>query len=678
MAAMCLLPLSSIAQNDNWFTSSNDNYQNREGNTFTNNVGTGNQGFGQTPVPVGSGLLILTAIGASYALAKSKKTRKKAGLMVMAFAIVMGMTQCKKNLPTVNSDSAYDGPTTHITLSLLSRSDGGSKAEVLPNDGDDVAPVRFLIGDKIIVGYNGKWVGTLVCTSLSDIHDQNNFQLGVFTGDIDADAPATGTKPLYFYFLGNKEPVKDATGQRDKLTVNLSDQTSELPVISYAASKEYFSQDITNYTVEYNWLMNQCALVKFEFENIYDMSANTYDNNADAIYQTTKNITIYGMENQLTVEMCTENFTWSQAGDGAIKLFSRATDANTKRYAIVHNGTHAITDGNLMVDFDPATDSHGFYGTYKLNGEIALNDYYQDGKLDLVWHSGAFSVASGSYVVFSRGNLQYAHLASGTRAAQTWRFAKHQYDFAGGVDDNNVQQGNVVQIETANLGDARSNNENIGAGDYYGWIDLFGWGTGNNPTLHTTGNTDYTDWHEYGLNNIVNSGKPGNTSWWTTLTHTEWNNVINRNDKDKVGLATITGIGFGTPDNIYGMVILPDQITNPHSWRSIKDATTGLGLNYAEYSDNSYTVGEWIEMEEAGAVFLPATGYRNGTNWRATLNSGTALEHGAYYSSTQRTQTTSVYSLRFGTDYHTQDRINEDYYMAGDNGHNVRLVHRLN
>jgi hypothetical protein len=332
----------------------------------------------------------------------------------------------------------------------------------------------------------------------------------------------------------------------------------------------------------------------------------------------------------------------------------------------------------LDVDFDPATDSHGFYGTYKLNGEITLNDYYQDGKLDLVWHSGAISIGSGSYVVFSRGNLQYAHLGSVSRAAKTWRFAKHQYDFVGGVDDNNNQQGNVVLLETSTeVVTARSDNEKIGDGQYYGWIDLFGYGTGNNPTLHTTGNTDYTDWHEYGLNNIVNSGKPGNTSWWTTLTHTEWNNVINRNDKDKVGLATITGVAFGSHSSMPGLVILPDQFTNPYSWNSIKTVTSGF-LSYANYTDNSYTVDQWKEMEKAGAVFLPCGGWRNGTNWRATLDSGTALEHGAYYSSTQQTQTTAVYSLRFGTDYHTENRINEDYYMAGDNGHCVRLVHRLN
>lgn len=514
------------------------------------------------------------------------------------------------------------------------------------------------------------------------------------------DAPPTGFSPLHFYFLGNKKPVKGEDGAYEKLTIDISDQSSELPVISYAASKQRFEQGVTDYTVEYNWLLNQCALVKFDTENIYNMSNNTYDNNADALYKTTQAITIYGMDNEVTVRLSqvgtNDHFNWAQSGSGAtagaITMYKASTDTEgAYRYAIVHHGTYNVTEGNLEVAFNPTTDPYGYFGTYKLQGKIAMNDFFQsttgskDGdpkqaKLDLVWHSGAFSIASGTYVVFSRGNLQYANLASGSRAAQTWRFAKHQYDFVGGTDDGNNQQGNVVLLETTtDLGDARSNNEKIGDGGYYGWIDLFGWGTGNNPTLHTTGNTDYTDWHEYGLNNIVNSGKPNNTSWWTTLSHNEWNYVINRTSKAKVGLATITGVAFGSHSSMPGLVILPDQFTNPYSsWKPVSEATT---TKYAQWNDNTYSVSQWIEMEKAGAVFLPATGWRNGTNWRATLDLGTALEHGAYYSSTQRTQTTSVYSMRFGTDNALllgPDRLDEDYYMAGDNGHNVRLVRRLN
>ncbi|MBO6023439.1 MAG: hypothetical protein J6P83_01120 [Bacteroidales bacterium] len=357
------------------------------------------------------------------------------------------------------------------------------------------------------------------------------------------------------------------------------------------------------------------------------------------------------------------------------------------RYAIVapKTGENAYnkTQENLDVAFNASSDPYGFFGTYKLAGEVVNNAFYQDAKIDLVWHSGAFSVSGTNQVVFSRGNLQYAHLTVGSgdnvRPAQTWRFAKHQYDFVGGFDNSSNQHGNVVRDETGSSA-TRSNNENIGAGDYDGWIDLFGWGTGNYPTQTTTTNTWYTSnngYHEWGVNNIVNSGKPGNTGWWTSLTHTEWSYLISRDNEGKVGLATITGVAEGTmEDDMPGLVLLPDNFTNPYSWKS---AGSGTASHHANYGDNTYTLDQWKVMEERGAVFLPATGWRNGSdgNWRASITlTSRILEHGSYNASTMSTSA-ATYSLRFGTDYETHDSMNASFYMAPDNGHAVRLVHRL-
>ncbi len=603
---------------------------------------------------------------------------KRFSFILMALAMVMGMTQCKKDNTTSNTDPVYDGPTTEITLTLSNGSN--NRADVIPDDPEGVARVTFKIGDTIEVAYQGAWVGRLTCQEISSATDQNDDHLGVFRGTIAYDAPETGSHPLDFFFLGNKVPTITTTTGYGVMTVDLSDQSKSLPVISYAPSQQNFQNGITEYTVEYNWLMNQCALMRFDAENIYDMSANTNDNNPGAIYKTTQAITIYGMDNQVSIALNSKEFAWGKADEkGAIKLYRNPSDTEgASRYAIVHHADYSeVTAGELEVEFNPATDLYGFFGTYKIGGNVEMNDYYQDAKLDLVWHSGAFSIESGKYVVFSRGNLQYADLAIGTtRAAHTWRFAKHQFDFVGGVDDQNVEQGNVVKDETGSNA-TRSNNENIGNSDYDGWIDLFGWGTGMNPTTHSSGNTDYGTFNEWGQNNIVNSGTPNNTGWWSTLSHNEWKYLADRDNKSKVGLATITPTTFGNPNSVRGLVLLPDVPANLSNWKPVSAATA---LNYAQWNDNTYTVDEWIEMEKKGAVFLPASGWRNGQNWRATLDLGNALEHGAYYSKTTRAQSVDVYSFRFGTDNAVlmgPDRLDEDYYMAPDNGHNVRLVHRL-
>ena len=114
--------------------------------------------------------------------------------------------------------------------------------------------VTFGNGDKILVVSNGHYVGTLT-------HDGSNF-----SGSITD--PTVG-QPLYFYFLGNKTP-EWATSGDDKVgcIVNISDQTSELPVISMGVS---IDKSHGNVTVNYQTgkadyeaqLHNRCALVKF-------------------------------------------------------------------------------------------------------------------------------------------------------------------------------------------------------------------------------------------------------------------------------------------------------------------------------------------------------------------------------------------------------------------------------
>ena len=584
---------------------------------------------------------------------------KKICVIMVAFALLMGFTQCKKDQPNdnVNPVPVLTGETYNITLTL--GGSGNAKLGVHPNDAADIAPVTYERGDEIYVAYDGKHCGTLTCTAYSSEVDQNQDPLGVFTGEITVET--SGSQPLHFYFLGNKTATI-ASGNTG-YTVDISDQSTTLPVISYAASKENFPSEDNKYTVQYNWLMNQCALVKFTMENVYDMSANTNDNNPDAIYTTDKMITIYGMDNQVSINLASNLFTWGRVNNGAIKLHKRASDGSTTRYAIVHHGNFNTTEGALDVEFDPATDPYGFYGTYKIDGTIPQNDYFQDAKIDLVWHSGAFTIsASGDKAYFSRGNLQYKHYGSSTPDGGTWRFAQHQYDYVGGLVGsdvwhyNNLRQGNVVlQDEVA--GDTEfSTNEQIGESSYVGWIDLFGYGTGDDPTKHSVLNLQYNDWHEWGAHSIVNSGKPGNTSWWQTLTHNEWKYLLSErvDYNTKRGTAIVNGVK--------GFVILPDCSTT----------TIVSYSNHAEWNNNNYTTEQWKAAEAAGAIFLPCAGYRNGTDFDGGTNAD--QDHGAYWSSSMSTSA-AAWGIRFKTT-DNYAYLEDDYPMAPDNGHGVRLVHK--
>lgn len=197
--------------------------------------------------------------------------------------------------------------------------------------------------------------------------------------------------------------------------------------------------------------------------------------------------------------------------------------------------------------------------------------------------SGLFTInESGDQVYFSQGNLQYG-LHTGT-----WRFAEHQYDYVGNdtygnVYENGEKCSNTYIFTSASFG-LRS------------WIDLFGWGTGNNPTRYDDGWVNpYDDYSEWGNNAISNGGNQPNC--WRTLTWLEWDYLTNwrTNAWFKHGIGTVNGV--------HGLILLPD------SWTLPSGCTFNRGGS--SWTHNEYTLAQWQAMEAAGALFLPASGSRD-------------------------------------------------------------------
>ena len=193
-----------------------------------------------------------------------------------------------------------------------------------------------------------------------------------------------------------------------------------------------------------------------------------------------------------------------------------------------------------------------------------------------------FSVSATQMVTFSPGNLQY-HPAN-----DEWRFAPSQLDYVG------------------------ADNAKISP-SYNGWIDLFGWGTGNNPTNNSTDYEDYQTFVEWGSNQI-GSYAP-NT--WHTLTYDEWEYIImKRSNADKLkGVAQVNGVN--------GLILLPDGWTCPSgvTFKSGFHEDDGEEY-YAEYQ--TFSSSDWSKLEASGAVFLPAVGGRYGSGVYA-------VQYGGYY-----------------------------------------------
>ena len=218
--------------------------------------------------------------------------------------------------------------------------------------------------------------------------------------------------------------------------------------------------------------------------------------------------------------------------------------------------------------------------------------------------TGLFSISEDKKVVFSKGNLQY-------HAVQDkWQFAEHQYDTIG------------------------SANANISP-TYDGWIDLFGWGTGNNPTLATDVNADYATFTDWGVNAISNGGNAPNL--WRTMTDDEWNYIVSgrSNAADLIGNANLNGVR--------GIILLPDNFVCP------------ITASFTTTKTNTYTLEQWADMEAEGAVFLPCTSYRMknfcgndnwGYYWTSSSIGGTnAIEY--CFSRSDKTLTRETYNSRY-------------------------------
>lgn len=200
--------------------------------------------------------------------------------------------------------------------------------------------------------------------------------------------------------------------------------------------------------------------------------------------------------------------------------------------------------------------------------------------------SGVFSVGNGRTVRFAKGNLQYVNDA--------WRFAEHQYDVLGAY------------------GPVCTYDENA-------W-DLFGWSANSNNNYGRSSLMDnayysgsFIDW-----GTAINPG--GAATPWRTLSANEWRVLLGTGEQraGKYGLATISVSGSTNP--AHGLVLLPDN------WEG--NAITP-GCDNVSWTANSYTAAEWEQMEAAGAVFLPAAGFRTG---EYVYNVGTGC---CYWSSSQ-------------------------------------------
>lgn len=191
-----------------------------------------------------------------------------------------------------------------------------------------------------------------------------------------------------------------------------------------------------------------------------------------------------------------------------------------------------------------------------------------------------FSISTTQKVFFSKGNLQYRPYDG------KWRFAPYQY--------------HRCFAEHTNVGDNYS--------EWMGedcWIEHFSWGSWLEGANINETSPQITISNMPIDKNLNLSGNCAIGPGWRVLTIDEWLYLLNERsgaDRKKGGVEI---------DGVLGYLLLPDDWKTPEG---VKDFI----YDFAETEMKAYSADEWVKMESAGAVFLPASGMRTGPHVQLT------------------------------------------------------------
>jgi len=117
---------------------------------------------------------------------------------------------------------------------------------------------------------------------------------------------------------------------------------------------------------------------------------------------------------------------------------------------------------------------------------------------------------------------------------------------------------------------------------------------------------------------------------WFVLDHNEWTYLLT---SGRTNAANLNNIGI--VDGKKGLIILPDGWAQPAGVPVFKPVDQGI-----VYANNTYTAEQWSTMADAGAIFLPCEGYKEGD----VIKDPT--DHGAYWSSDPCSESNG-YSVHF-------------------------------
>lgn len=616
LIAMACMTITSNAQGSDGFFCSGSNYSGRDidNGALSDGGGLTIEGMhNENPLvgnnsPLGSGLMIMTVAGASYVLVRRKRSLRKGMTLLLAATLLVGMTQCRKKAVTLNESD---------TVMMILESAGG-RTVFVPDMGNGNSGFVWNEGVEYM-SVSGDYSGYLGELSTQTEGGDASVNRKRFKGAIQT--PDENDKELFIYYLGNGSHSMDVG--TETTTIDFSNQTNgnEQTVTNYLIAIEKISKDnIVVVGDEYHVTLDlkvKTAIAYFSLNGFVDAS----DNN-ETVY-------LHGDDMYSAATIDFKKGTITGADKGNINI-----GTNGAKYVALIPSTE--TETTLRFDSNSKKGEMVFHnGIMEKRFYSAGLDNQEAQPLPVVVKSlpedvlpGLFSVSPTKKVRFSKGNLKCT--TTDNWETYSYGFMEHQYDIVeiSNLDNSyNPISGNEI---TENYG-----NKNA--------ISLFGWSTTGSQDIEHHENQNYylpvstkpsynnnleifadqygpTGNYDMSVRNHSDWGWciDGENSLWRTPTYSEWEYLMGvrtpGNPTSYRKCSTVSGVENAryTKAKIggaYGIVIFPDEYTLQGELNYIN--YKGSNASFSDNNVNMISLELWADMEEAGAVFIPAAGLRD-------------------------------------------------------------------
>lgn len=474
-------------------------------------------------------------------------------------------------------------------LKVTATIDGTKVSYVEDNETHALQP-SWEIGDKII-GFDNK--GKTYCFEISGIND-GRASLELITEGDDAgtaeEDPTDGTSMYMFYAPG---AVKDSLhADKKEFTFSIKEQSADVIPALMKAQATVENESVTlHFTNETSIIAIKTPKMATADKNFTSISLFGTGVNTDVKFSVNDagDLVAESAEPGRINKKINVSSDANGSIDDVIYMVSAPIGTATKLTFQADNGEYLIKDGQTLVK------GYYYYMTAPTFNAIPT---------DVI--PGGFSVKDADGVIstifFSKGNLYATHNSSTN--ASYWGFEANQYDYRTYSGKPNCVDGVINKSGTGSA--------------HWG---LFGWPKNTNyGRYNKTTDSYYTgDFKEFGK--IFGD----DDSPWRTLTRYEWkwligpltSKVHEMQCRQSSTVNNVINARFMkcTVGNTIGVLLFPDVFKWPEGDDAPTESlATEVNVHAAAFNSVTYTLKEFKKLESAGAVFLPAAGYRVGTN----------------------------------------------------------------